>query len=211
MTTQIQSAEEAITHASYGKISGKRAANRSDPNLWLLELDAFCQLLPTGSVIDVGCGSSARDARLFRKRGYEYTGITYCAQEIQDAQDRLPEATFIVMDMKALDFPSHSFDGFWAVASLLHIPKRDIKAVLEGIKRITKVGGYGFIALKEGDGEILVQGSDPDDKRLYVYWEQEEFAAVLAECGFDVVTQTSCVKPHSPNDVWLEYYVKVSV
>ena len=53
------------------------------------------------------------------------------------------------MDFYKLNFPSGSFDGFWASASLLHIPKNKIHQVLSDIKNIIKPNGIGFISLKQ--------------------------------------------------------------
>lgn len=97
------------------------------------------------------------------------------------AKELIPDADFRKMDMYNLSFPTDSFNGFWAVASLLHIPKRNVVKVLNQIKNVVKSGGIGFFAVKEGEDERMVKGSVEGDERFFVFYKEDEFLKLLQE------------------------------
>ena len=129
-------AEEAATLASYRKIAEARSDKHDDPEFWRSEFGAFSGLLSAGRVLDVGCGSG-REVGLFVGSGYLYTGVDLCGEMLELARRRAPRAAFCLMDMYALAFADGSFDGFWAVTSLLHLPKSRVGAALGEIRRVT--------------------------------------------------------------------------
>ena len=95
------------------------------------------------------------------------------------AQERNPRATFVLVNVYDLDF-SQKFDGFWAAASLLHIPKSRIPDALQRIRTNVRKGGIGFISLKQGDGE----GPDEKTGRWFSYYQAGEFEQKLEGRGF---------------------------
>ncbi|MEK7498630.1 MAG: class I SAM-dependent methyltransferase [Patescibacteria group bacterium] len=205
------SPEEQKTLESYANIAKERAKTHSDPNVWRAEFGEFRKLLSQGSIIDIGCGSG-RDAPLFIEAGYEYVGVDLSSEMIASARKFAPKAAFCEGDMYALPFPNDFFDGFWASASLLHIPKRSVVKVFEEIKRVVKLGGIGFFAIKEGDGERMVRGRYQGDERFFTFYGQEEFAHLLRENGFEVLKQRRDLREYtSPEstDIWLCYWVKI--
>lgn len=61
-----------------------------------------------------------------------------CAKTILESQ--IGTSIFLVHgDAMALDFPANSFDGYWSVQTLQHIPNMD--AVLGEARRVLKAGG----------------------------------------------------------------------
>lgn len=116
------------------------------------------------------------------------------------------------MNMYTLDFPPQSFDGFWSAASLLHIPKHNVVAVLSGIKNVIRPGGIGFIAIKEGYGEKIIQGPSPADRRFFAFYQPSEFQSVLVERGFEVLADYRAMMDYNPPKnltIWLVYFVRV--
>ena len=49
----------------------------------------------------------------------------------------------------------NEFDGVWAYASLLHVPRKEIDDVLERIILALRPEGICYLSSKEGDGERL--------------------------------------------------------
>jgi hypothetical protein len=49
----------------------------------------------------------------------------------------------------------NEFDGVWACASLLHVPRKEIDDVLERIILALRPEGICYLSFKEGDGERL--------------------------------------------------------
>lgn len=198
--------EEAITQKTYNRIAEKWAAEHNETDYWQKEFEIFARLLPQGKVLDVGCGSG-RDYQLLQGK-YDYTGVDYSTGLLTVAKQKFPKAIFVEGDILNLPFEENAFDGFWAVASLLHIPKEKITRALGEIKRVVKKDGVGFIALKKGEGEKMVaDDGDEQDQRFFAYWQKDEFENVLQKAGFEVIDFVE--HPASEKTIWITFFVKV--
>lgn len=151
------------------------------------EADRFLSMLPCGgSILDIGCGSG-RDAKLFSEKGFNVTGIDYSPSMIDIAAKTAPKATFKVMDMQCLNF-EHAFDGAWANASLLHIPKSHFPKILGEIYNILNPNGVFYIALKQGDKEgVELDTRYGSLQKFFSYFEENELRTFLTDAGFRVI------------------------
>ena len=230
------------TIKTYDTIAKGFSDSHFDPNFWKKEFEIFQKLIsgkpphkgaPVGGIspphqdflcggkkiIDIGCGAG-RDAILFKKAKFDYTGIDASSKMLKEARKRVPRGkpphqkfwcggTFIVMDFYNLTFPPGTFDGFWASASLLHIPKNKIKKVLQDIAHIIKTDGIGFISLKEkremDHGIIQENKYGSHIERFFAFYTDTESQKVLRESGFDVI-KNHTLKKDDTN--WICYFVK---
>src|SRR5262245_40828954 len=71
-----------------------------------------------------------------------------------------------------------AYDGIWANACLLHVPREQLATVLSLIWRALKPGGVFFASYKEGDAG----GRDTLD-RYYNYPSQDWLRATYAKAG----------------------------
>jgi|SRR3989338_6877246 len=146
----------------------------------LKESRFFISLLNRGNrVLDLGCGSG-RDSKIFADKGFKVTGVDLSSKMIKKARKEIKNAEFKVVDIEALKFGKNSFDGIWANASLLHIPKRKLDSVIETLSGILKNDGIMFIRVKSGDGESL----EPDKrygnvKKFWHYFKKGELGSIL--------------------------------
>ncbi len=205
--------EETKTLESYKKIAGRRNKTHADPNFWKPEFDVFKKLLPQGGqIIDIGCGAG-RDALMFaNSRFFNYVGIDLSDEMLAAARELVPRIHLLKMNMYDLEFPPGIFDGFWAAASLLHIPKKNVRTVLNQIKKVVKPGGTGFIALKKGDGERMVRGQSEDDERFFAFYQDGEFSEILESNGFKILQHQMVTPDHKLHKIrseWLTYFVTV--
>jgi len=106
------------------------------------------------------------------------------------------------MGVHDLDFPAGEFDGFWAAAVLLHIPKERIDEALKKIKKVVKPSGVGFISVKQGEGEK----TDEATGRWFAYYGQDEFTDVLRKNGYKVLE--AGIRPTEGETTWLTFFVK---
>lgn len=129
-------------------------AKRYGYSLFLLRnAKKFSSKLPSGGrVLDLGCGSG-RALKLFTEKGFTVVGIDFSEAMLRLAKKLVLGASLKKMDIRQLEFPDASFDGIWSCFSLLHIPKRDIGAVLSGLRRVLKPGGVLFVAVSLGNEE----------------------------------------------------------
>lgn len=167
---------------------------------WQNEMEKFHKLLPDGKVLEIGSGPG-KDASALLAMGYDYTGIDASEGLLRIARKRNPQATFKHIEVNDLDFPEHEFDGFWTVATLLHIPKSRIDEAMGKIKSQVRPGGIGFITMKAGAGER----EDPETGRWFAYYSKDEFQEVLERNGYKIIEEMS---RKGEKDWWLCFWVK---
>src|SRR3989338_574275 len=117
---------------------------------------------------------------------------------LEEARKIAPEADFREMSMYALDFPDRTFDGFWAAASLLHIPKHELHRALGELRRVVKLRGIGFITMKEDEGERMVETNESGDERFFAFYSNTEFAGHLTENGFRILKSERDTHEYNP-------------
>jgi ubiquinone/menaquinone biosynthesis C-methylase UbiE len=178
------SPDEQQTRSSYGAQTTTWVADRNVKEPWQIEPPLFQELLPSGALLDLGCGAG-HDAEFYSARGYQVTGVDPSYPLLELAAVRAPEAQFVHASCYQLPFPDASFDGVWAAASLLHVPRARIAEALLELRRVLRPNGILFAALKLGQGEQLIEraGIGP---RFYCFWTGEQFAAALQEAGFEI-------------------------
>lgn len=148
----------------------------------------FADLLPSDAlVLDIGCGPG-RDAKVFSGQGFRVTGVDFSPPMIGLAKQTAPLAHFEVMEIESLIFTEGSFDGAWACASLLHIPKNKFPSVLTQIHHLLKQNGVFYLSMKEGEGE----GVESDSRyggmeKFWSYYNQDELSHYLREAGFGII------------------------
>ena len=141
------------------------------------------------SILDVGCGSG-RDAKYFTEKGFGVTGVDLSEVMIEVAQENAPQASFVIQDIEEMEFPEQSFNGIWASASLLHIPKNKMKTVLTDLYSFLKDEGVFFISLKEGEGEALhLDHRYGGLEEFLSFYKEDEIVSFLEEAGFTIVDQ----------------------
>jgi hypothetical protein len=57
-----------------------------------------------------------------------------------------------VGDMRVFDLGLMRYDGIWAIASLLHIPRKEILKVLKKLYDVLRPKGILLTSMKRGDG-----------------------------------------------------------
>jgi len=200
-------AEEDETLNTYQTTAQQWAGKHATAGFWREEMKIFQRFLPVGKILEVGSGGG-RDAKELIAFGYEYTGTDISSNFVEVARRKNPGATFLVQSVYDLEFSEDAqFDGFWASAVLLHIPKTKIGKALQRIRKCVKGGGIGFISLKQGEGERL-EADSLKNGRFFSYYTGKEFHEVLLKNGFEVVQMK--VHPTSEKTTWLCFFVRVS-
>ena len=106
----------------------------------------FLPLIPAGGrILDLGCGSG-RDSRYFLKQGYQVTAIDGSAELCRLASKYIGQEVLCI-DFRDLAF-ENCFDGVWACASLLHVPRDSIKDILARIYRALACSGVLYASFR---------------------------------------------------------------
>ena len=146
-------------------------------------LDAFLAALPArATILELGCGSG-QDAAYMLSRGFDVTPTDGSAELAREAEKRLGRPVR-VMRFEALD-ATEIFDGIWAEASLLHVPRSALPDIFDRILRAVKTGGIFHASFKAGE-------ADGHDKfgRYYNYPPAEWLEAMLSAGGWKNITMT---------------------
>lgn len=130
------------TKADYNLIAEQFSRTRTTRNIIWQDLTPFLDYTVSGDkVLDLGCGNG----RLFftlKDKGVEYVGVDNSEKLIEEAKKKAPEADFRVVDILKLPFPDNYFDKVYCIATLHHIPSKEIRGeVLREIKRVLKPNG----------------------------------------------------------------------
>jgi SAM-dependent methyltransferase len=197
------SVQERKTAKTYDMVAVEWTQKHMKYVFWKEELEYFYQLLPQGKVLEIGSGSG-RDAKELKKYGYDYIGIDISQGLLQEARKNIPEAAFLHYSIYDLHCFRTYFDGFWSVATLLHIPKARIDEALQNIYSSMKPHAIGLISLKEGDGEQFEK--EGNAQRFFAYYKEEEFAEILKKNKFKIIKAD---KKRADSCTWLIYFVEV--
>lgn len=158
----------------------------------------FFSMLPKqAKIMDLGCGPG-RDAKIFSEMGCEVFGIDFSSKMIEIAQKNVPNATFLIKDIESIDFPAETFEGIWASAALLHIPKSNMALVFNKIYSFLKKEGILYISVKEN---TIDECLEPDHrykglKKFWSFFQQNELITLLQNAGFTILKSNIHDKTH---------------
>jgi SAM-dependent methyltransferase len=150
-----------------------------------------------GKILDAGCGSG-RDTLYFMKNGYSVVAFD-ASEEMVRLGSEYTGKQVLKMRLQELNFEDE-FDGIWACASLLHVPKSEIDDVLKRVVASLKVDGILFVSFKYGDGETIRGG------RLFNSYNEETLRIIL-DRNDEIKTlklwKTKDVRPTRDDEFWI--------
>lgn len=198
---------------TYNKIAHDFMVDHQNDTWWIEGTDKFLSYLsPGASILDVGCGPG-HQAKYLIERGFKVTGIDLSENMIKLAQKACPTGHFLVKNIKnslGFDLP---FDGVYAKASLLHIPKNEIANVLINITEPLASGGYLYVEVKEKrpeeSSEMMVKENDYgyEYKRFFSFFTLDEVKKYVEQIGLCVEHESS-TKSLSGKTTWLQVVAK---
>ncbi len=165
--------------------------------------EPFVRGLPAGGLIlDVGCGTG-RDAAAFRKMGFEVLPFDASAVMVE----MCARATGLKpLHMRFADMAfREEFDGVWACASLIHVPKGSMRGILKRCSRALKESGIFFGSFRRGEGEEVQDG------RFFSFYNEltltEEMRRV-PELRVQRLWITNAVRPEKRGEKWVNVIAK---
>lgn len=157
----------------------------------------FLPLLPEKArVLDAGCGSG-RDAAHFNQ-----------CEFVVDAFDASKELVRLAKQHTSLDIQlceflhyqsPYQYDGIWACASLLHVPKKELPQTFQHLASLLKDDGFFYCSFKYGNDEIERNG------RRFTYLTETSLAKTLVNSGLKIkdTWQTSDLRLGRADEFWL--------
>ena len=169
-----RSAEECLARWS-------RRRHRRSPLLveWL-------RCLPTDArLLDLGCGGG-QDAGDLQRRGYHVVGVDRASAFLLAGRHQYRLLPLVCADLRDLPFHANSFDGLWAAASLIHLPKLEARRTLTNLCKLIRPGGLFAATVTYGaKSRLVTDGWLPG--RYFARWRREEFARAVRRAGWNIL------------------------
>ena len=160
-----------------------------DKFLEKLNLDAY--------ILDFGCGAG-RDTKYFLSRGYQVDAVDGSEQLCRIASEytgiKVRQMLFQELDEK------EKYDGIWACASILHLPKKQLREVLKNMYAALKSKGWIYTSFKHGKFEGERNG------RYFTDFTTDTFKDFIHDMhGLKIEEQwiTGDVRPGRGEEKWL--------
>jgi len=135
-------ANEAETYAARSRESDEARMN------------AFAAYLPPGAkVLELGCGGG-QDSAAMLARGLDVVPTDGCAELAREAEKRLRRQVRVLLFEDIEE--QNQYDGVWANACLLHVPRGELPSIIGRIQAALTVGGVFHATFKTG----LPEGRD---------------------------------------------------
>lgn len=146
----------------------------------------WLQCVPTGArLLDLGCGGG-KDAGDLDRRGYRVVGLDRTSALLSAGRRRYPSLPLVRADLRAIPFQAMSFDGLWAAASLMHLPKPEARRILADIWKLVRPGGLFAATVTYGVKSCLVtDGWVPG--RYFARWKKDELARAVRRAGWTIL------------------------
>jgi 2-polyprenyl-3-methyl-5-hydroxy-6-metoxy-1,4-benzoquinol methylase len=166
-------------------------------------IDDFIALLPkNATVLDLGCGSG-RDSLYFKKNGFDVYAMDGSKEMIEHTKkyigDRAKLATFD-------DYTTNiKFDGIWALASLLHVPRNDIEMILNKYINFLKEDGFLFMSFKNREIDY-----DKDGRNFTCFTENTllELIKPIDKIELVKIIHTTDVRKDRPDERWISVIIR---
>ena len=101
-------------------------------------------------ILDAGCGSG-RDTAFFLRRGYDVSAFDASAALCRLSTSLTGVST---RQLRFQEFDEiEEYDGVWASASLLHVPRVELADCVSRLIRALKPRGVMYMSFKHGSGE----------------------------------------------------------
>ena len=176
------------TVAYYDTIAAEYAAEAAAMPEWVAtEIDAFVtQLGGSGRILEIGSGGG-RDALELETRGISVRRTDVSKGFVDLLRGRGFKADLLdplTDDLADPERPGTPYDGIWACASLIHVAREDLGAVLGRLAGATRIGGPLHVSVRDGDGEDVL--ADDNRRPAEAYWREPALRAVLTGAGWIV-------------------------
>lgn len=113
--------------------------------------ERFAKMLPVNSrILDFGCGSG-RDTKYFLEKGYRVEATDGSSElcKLASAFTGIEVKEMLFQDLDA----SGKYEGIWACSSILHLPKDELKNVMQRMLCALKDDGVIYTSFKYGTFE----------------------------------------------------------
>jgi SAM-dependent methyltransferase len=129
---------EAVAYAAQGEANHDR-------------LEPFLEALPTGgTILELGCGGG-QDSEAMLAHGFDVIPTDGTRELARQAEKRLGRPVRVLLFADLAE--QNRYDGVWANACLLHVPRAELPGIIGRIHTALKMGGVFYASFKAGSQE----------------------------------------------------------
>ncbi len=180
----------AITVATYDKVAENYARKFMDLNLYRDTVEYFGDRIdPKGRVLDLACGpGNLAQFLLKRSPELQWIGLDLSTEMIKIARTTLPQAEFLVRDIRTPGYAADSFEAVVASFALPYLDDREASEFIATIGRLVKQGGLIYLSCMEGKGSRYETASFSGGNLIYLNYFSEVFLReAFAANGLEIV------------------------
>jgi SAM-dependent methyltransferase len=130
------------------------------------------------------------------------------------ARARGEGVSMLVADMRSMPLAPGSLDGIWSVASLLHVPRGDVRETLASWRTLLRTSGVLGLSTSLGNDEgweacpydPTAQHDPAGLRRWFVHHDESDLLGLVNNAGFDIISSRERVS----NRRWLQILACVS-
>lgn len=166
-------------------------------------MNEFTKYLSDGAkILDLGCGSG-RDSLAFKNLGYDVHAIDGSKEMVDHARkylgNRVHHTTFEDYN------PVVYFDGIWALATLLHVPRKDISRIIGKYIKMLNPDGIFFMSFKE-----RIEDYTKDGRNFTCFTEDGLLDVLNSYKGIEIVKviHTTDIREGRDDEKWLSIIIK---
>lgn len=147
----------------------------------------FTESLKGKNILEIGCGPGV-DSYFLSQSGLEVTATDFTSEFIRIVRERFPNIKAHQMDMTKPDLPEKSFDGIYAFASFIHLPRSEAKKTLKGFFKLLRKDGVLFLSLIKSfkHAEYIIEdwGGEKGNQMLFTCYDPAIIENLLKVAGF---------------------------
>ena len=160
------------------------------------------RLSPGAAVLDFGCGSG-RDTKYFLERGMQVEAVdgSEALCKAASAYTGIPVRQMLFQELQEQE----KYDGIWACASILHLPKPELQQVFGQMAAALRPAGIIYTSFKYGTWEGERNG------RYFTDFTEETFGAFLEafpQLQREALWLSEDVRPGRTAEKWLNVILR---
>jgi len=164
--------------------------------------ERFTAMVPTGGVVlDLGSGSG-RDSAAFLEAGYDLTAVDPSVEMCRATASRIGYERVVCCKAQEIAW-KETFDGIWAMSSLLHVPRVEMADTVSRLAQALKPGGALYMSFRKGVGEASENG------RHYTDYTTDRLATLISSTeGVVLRSMWETIDVLRPERVWVNCLVQ---
>ena len=155
-----------------------------------------------GQILDFGCGSG-RDTKYFLEKGYN-VDATDGSEELCKIASNYTGVEVKQMLFSELD-AVEKYDGIWACSSILHLPKNELKIILQKMAAALKEDGVIYTSFKYGEFEGERNGRYFTDFTIELF---TDYLQDIVNLQIEEYWITGDVRPGRGEEKWLNLILR---